>query len=113
LDGALAARAAFYAKMEQLKQYNKPLDEYIAINNSPAWPDEGIQQPTVLGEANYGHKRKHIRNEDGEGKETERWITPTQVTGLADYVYLQAYCHLREDERSFRLDRIVDVRVKV
>lgn len=33
--------------------------------------------------------------------------------GLADYVYLQGYCHLREDERSFRLDRIVDMRVDV
>jgi DNA polymerase III epsilon subunit family exonuclease len=113
LDGALAARAAFFAMMEQLKQYNKPLDEYIGIYNSPAWPDEGIQLPTVLGEAIYGEKRMHIRYVDGEGKETERWITPKQVTGLADYVYLQAYCHLREDERSFRLDRIVDVRVKV
>lgn len=32
---------------------------------------------------------------------------------LADYVYFQAYCHLREDERIFRLNRIVDVRVVV
>jgi len=113
LDGALAARAAFFAMMEQLKQYNKPLDEYIGIYNSPAWPNEGIQLPTELGEAIYGEKRMHIRYVDGEGKESERWITPKQVTGLADYVYLQAYCHLREDERSFRLDRIVEVRVEV
>jgi DNA polymerase III epsilon subunit family exonuclease len=113
LDGALAARAAFFAMMEQLKQYNKPLDEYIGIYNSPAWPDEGIQLPTVLGEAIYGGKRMFIRYVDGEGKESERWITPKQVTGLADYVYLQAYCHLREDDRSFRLDRIVEVKVEV
>ena len=35
-----------------------------------------------------------------------------QVLGLSDYIYLQAYCHLREAERSFRLDRIVEVRVE-
>ena len=35
-----------------------------------------------------------------------------QVLGLSDYIYLRAYCHLREDERTFRLDRIVEVRVE-
>jgi len=113
LDGALAARAAFFAMMDQLKQYNKPLDEYIGIYNSPAWPDEGIQLPTVLGEAIYGGKRMFIRYVDGKEKESERWITPKQITGLADYVYLTAHCHLRDAERNFRLDRIVEVKVEV
>jgi DNA polymerase-3 subunit epsilon len=112
LDGALAARAVFFAFMEQMKQFNKPLDEYIGIYNSPAWPNEGIQLPTELGEAIYGDKRIFIRYVDGGGKETERWITPKQVMGLKDYVYLQAYCHLRNDERNFRLDRIVLVEVE-
>jgi len=53
-----------------------------------------------------------IKYVDGDGEVTERWITPKQVMGLKDYVYLQAYCHLREGERSFRLDRITDVRVE-
>jgi predicted DNA-binding transcriptional regulator YafY len=35
-----------------------------------------------------------------------------QVLGLSDYIYLQAFCHLREAERSFRLDRILDVSVE-
>ncbi|HUG33598.1 MAG TPA: exonuclease domain-containing protein [Anaerolineales bacterium] len=111
-DGALAARGIFFAMMEQLKGFNKPLDEYIGIYNSPAWPNEGIELPTELGEAIYSNKRMFIRYVDGDGEETERWITPRQVTGLKDYVYLQAYCHLREDERSFRLDRIVHVEVE-
>jgi len=112
LDGALAARGIFFAMMEQMKQFNKPLDEYIGIYNSPAWPDEGIELPTELGEAIYSNKRMFIRYVDGDGGETERWITPKQVMGLKDYIYLQAYCHLREDERSFRLDRIVEVKVE-
>jgi len=98
--------------MEQMKQFNKPLDAYIGIYNSPAWPNEGIQLPTELGEAIYSNKRMFIRYVDGDGEETERWITPRQVMGLKDYVYLQAYCHLRNDERNFRLDRIVEVKVE-
>jgi len=112
LEGALAARGIFFGMMEGLKEFNKPLDEYIGIYNSPAWPDEGIQLPTELGEAIYSNRQIFIRYIDGEGNETERWITPRRVTGLADYVYLQAYCHLRQDERSFRLDRIVDVKME-
>ena len=112
LDGALAARGIFFAMMEQMKEFNKPLDDYIGIYNSPAWPSEGIELPTELGEAIYSNRRMFIRYVDADGEETERWITPKQVTGLKDYIYLQAYCHLREDERSFRLDRITEVRVE-
>src|SRR5258706_11393537 len=112
LDGALASRSIFFAMMEQLKQFNKPLDDYIGIYNSPVWPNEGIQLPTELGEAIYSNKKLFIRYIDGEGEETERWITPKQVMGLSDYVYLQAHCHLRNAERNFRLDRIVEVQVE-
>jgi DNA polymerase III epsilon subunit len=113
LNDALTLRGVFFAMMEALKQFNKPLDDYIGIYNSPAWPNEGIQLPTELGEAIYSNKRLVIKYIDGEGEQTERWITPKQVMGLADYIYLQAHCHLRHAERSFRLDRIVQVMVEV
>jgi len=113
LDDALTARGIFFAMMEALKGFNRPLDDYIGIYNSPAWPNEGIQLPTELGEAIYSNRRLFIKYIDGDGEETERWITPKQVMGLADYIYLQAHCHLRKAERSFRLDRIVQVMVEV
>jgi DNA polymerase III epsilon subunit len=113
LDDALTLRGVFFAMMEQMKSFNKPLDDYIGIYSSPAWPNDGIQLPTELGEAIYSNKRLFIKYIDGEGEETERWITPKQVMGLADYIYLQAHCHLRNAERSFRLDRIVQVMVEV
>ncbi|MEP6894665.1 MAG: exonuclease domain-containing protein [Chloroflexota bacterium] len=112
LNDALTARSIFFNMMEGLKEFNKPLDEYIGIYNSPVWPNEGIQLPTELGEAIYSQKRLFIRYIDGEGEETQRWITPKQVMGLSDYVYLQAHCHLRNAERNFRLDRIVEVQVE-
>ena len=113
LDDALTARSIFFAMMDGLKQYNRPLDDYIGIYNSPVWPNDGIQLPTELGEAIYSNKRIFIRYVDGDGNMSERWITPKQVMGLADYVYLQAHCHLRNAERNFRLDRIVEVKIEV
>ena len=112
LDDALTLRGVFFGIMDRLKQFNKPLDDYIGIYNSPAWPNEGIQLPTELGEAIYSNRRLFIKYIDGGGEETQRWITPKQVMGLADYIYLQAHCHLRNAERSFRLDRIVEVQVE-
>ena len=113
LDDAHTARNVFFAMMDGLKEFNRPLDEHIGIYNSPVWPDEGIQLPTELGEAIYSQKNLLIRYVDGDNNQTERWITPRQVMGLADYVYLKAYCHLRNAERNFRLDRIIEVRVEV
>jgi predicted DNA-binding transcriptional regulator YafY len=98
--------------MDALKPENRPLDDYIGIYSSPAWPSDGIQLPTELGEAIYSGRRLHIIYVDGSGERTRRWITPIRVLGLSDYIYLQAFCHLRKAERSFRLDRIVELAVE-
>lgn len=42
----------------------------------------------------------------GLGGESERIITPRYTTRYQGSPYLVAYCHLRDDMRSFRLDRI-------
>jgi DNA polymerase III epsilon subunit-like protein len=110
---ALTAKNIFFAMMDSLKSNGKPLDEYIGIYNSPAWPDEGVQLPIELGEAIYSGKRLFLRYLDKNGEISERWISPQKVIGLTDYVYLQAYCHSRQAERTFRLDRILDIAVEV
>ena len=112
LSDALTARLVFFQMMDALKVEDRPLDDYIGIYSSPAWPNDGIQLPTELGEAIYSGRRMHITYVDGSGERTSRWITPMQVLGLADYIYLQAFCHLREAERSFRLDRIVEISIE-
>lgn len=113
LADAHTDRAIFFQMMDALKSENRALDEFIGIYNSPAWPNAGIQLPVELGEALESGRRVHITYVDGGGERTRRWVTPTQVLGLADYLYLQGYCHLREAERSFRLDRIVELSVEV
>jgi len=32
---------------------------------------------------------------------------------LSDYLYLHGHCHLRNAERSFRLDRVIKIGVEV
>jgi len=112
LADALTDKGVFFGMMDSLKPTGKALDDFIGLYNSPAWPNDGIQLPTALGEAIYGGKRLQITYVDRDGERTTRWITPIQVMGLADYIYLRAHCHLRNDERTFRLDRIVEIRVE-
>jgi len=110
---ALTAKNVFFAMMDSLGSMGKQLEDFIGIYNSPAWPEEGIQLPLELGEAIYSGRRLFIKYMARDGDVSERWITPKQVIGLSDYIYLQAYCHTREAERTFRLDRILNVAVEL
>jgi DNA polymerase-3 subunit epsilon len=110
---ALTAKNLFFAMMDALKPNGKPLEDYIGIYNSPAWPQEGVYLPTELSEAIYSGRRLFIKYMDKKGEVSERWITPIEVLGLSDYIYLKAFCHTREAERTFRLDRIIEVAVEV
>jgi DNA polymerase-3 subunit epsilon len=112
LADALTDRLVFFALMVIAQGLGRPLQDFIGLYNSPARPSEAIELPTELAEAIASGKQLHIAYVDGEGKKTQRMITPIQVLGLADYIYLRAYCHLRKAERSFRLDRILDVIVE-
>ena len=110
---ALTVKNLFFAMMEALKSEGKPLEDYIGIYNSPAWPPEGVYLPAELSEAINSGKRLYIKYMDKKGEVSERWITPTEVLGLSDYIYLKAYCHTRQAERTFRMDRIIEVAVEV
>jgi DNA polymerase III epsilon subunit family exonuclease len=110
---ALTAKNVFFAMMDALKPNGKPLEDYIGIYNSPAWPQEGVYLPTELSEAIYSGRRLFIKYMDKKGETSERWITPIEVLGLSDYIYLKAFCHTRNAERTFRLDRIIEVAVEV
>jgi len=52
--------------------------------------------------------RHYSRRDD---RETEREISPQRLVHYRDNWYLDAYCHLREDLRSFAVDAIRDARL--
>jgi DNA polymerase III epsilon subunit family exonuclease len=110
---ALTVKNVFFAMMDALKPNGKPLEDYIGIYNSPAWPPEGAYLPIELSEAINSGKRLFIKYMDKDGEISERWISDVEVLGLADYIYLKAFCHTRNAERTFRLDRIIEVAVEV
>lgn len=111
LADALTGKNVFFALMEAFKPV-RPLDDFIGLYNSPAWPNDGIRLPVEWNEAIFSGKRIRIVYVDKNGERTERAITPLQVIGLSDYIYLQAWCHLRNGERSFRLDRVLEMQVE-
>lgn len=113
LGDALICRGVFFEMMEAIQPQDGKPDEFIGIYNSPTWPNDEIQLPVELDEAVHSGKRLFIDYIDGKGQHSERWVTPYQVIGLSDYLYLRGHCHLRKAERTFRLDRVVKVSIEV
>lgn len=112
LGDALLCRGVFFGMMDAIEPPDGNIEEFIGIYNSPSSPDEAIHLPVSLSEAVKSGVRLRIHYIDGRGQVTERWVTPYRVIGLSDYLYLHAHCHLREAERSFRLDRIISINIE-
>ena len=96
----------FLVKLKRL-----PLDELVGVYDPPAAAPELFDLPPLIQEALASKKRLFIRYVDKKGRETQRWITPRQVLALDDYIYVSAHCHLRDEDRSFRLDRIAEMKL--
>lgn len=60
----------------------------------------------ALGEAAQRCRRVWLRYADGRGIETEREFDPYGLVYVAGRWYAAGHCHLRQDMRVFRLDRI-------
>jgi hypothetical protein len=51
-----------------------------------------------------------IKYIDADGEVTERIIEPLKLYQSGERHYIKAFCHLRGEERSFRLDRIIEMK---
>jgi DNA polymerase-3 subunit epsilon len=69
-----------------------------------------IPLPPTLSEALANGLSLEIRYVSVGLEVSVRRIDPIAVVPNRDYLYLRAYCHLRQDERTFRLDRIMEMR---
>jgi DNA polymerase III epsilon subunit family exonuclease len=68
-----------------------------------------IVLPPEIEEALEENKAVVIPYIDAKGQETARMVTPRRVLATSDVVYLVSYCHMRQAERHFRLDRIIAI----
>lgn len=71
--------------------------------------DDPPPLPSAIVDALDGRRRLRLRYLTGGFIETVREVEPLEILPFGDYLYLRAYCHLRQDERTFRLDRILEM----
>lgn len=62
---------------------------------------------TTLQEALQTGSLVHLRYQAGNAAETDRVVQPLELCYERGRGYLRAFCHLRQDERNFRFDRIL------
>ena len=99
------------------------LARFAAILGSGEHPQDEVarrvrvlrQAARAMGEAHFAlvaqgvlkRKRLRIRHYNRmEDRETERAVSPQRLVHYRDNWYVDAYCHLREDLRSFAVDAI-------
>ncbi len=59
-------------------------------------------------------RRLHITYIDDSGNQTQRWIDVEQRFSLNSgntWHYVEAFCHLRKEKRTFKVDRIKGARI--
>lgn len=110
LDDAFTTRQVLKHFSRKLK--SAEIEYAIAPYYPPVASPQELSLPPVIEEALQSQKRLFIRYVDRKGDISERWVTPKQVLALNDYIYLVAHCHLRDDERNFRLDRIEQMEIE-
>lgn len=77
---------------------------------SPFCPIQGL--PPLIEQAVRAQSALRIRYKGSDGRESHRVVQPRKVTLREQATYLVAFCHLKQEERTFRLDRIVDLRIE-
>jgi predicted DNA-binding transcriptional regulator YafY len=92
------------------------VDDVLAAVAPPSqgWLTGHPPDPTVLSALASGvveRRRCRVRHRGGDGTTTVREVNPYGVAVVHGWCYVHGWCHLRQDRRTFRLDRIdrVDV----
>ena len=106
LGDALATFEVFQRFVGDSKSDRPTVGDWLRAQGGPGWrlvpeaveltPDHPLVQAIEHGTA------LRVRYTDGRGTVSERTIVPLRLSG----VHLNAWCHLRETDRNFRVDRI-------
>ncbi len=121
LGDAITTREVYLRFVEDLWQKGvRTLGELLSVQGGslgeavrPARLPPDLPLPPTIAEAMEGGKRLYLAYVDGKGEKTERWVTPQEITANGDTLYLVAFCHLRDEVRQFRLDRIIEMKIEI
>jgi predicted DNA-binding transcriptional regulator YafY len=72
---------------------------------------EAVALPPLLSEALSNSLSLEIHYMTPTQAVSVRRVDPIAVVPNRDALYLRAYCHLRQEERTFRIDRIIQMRI--
>ncbi len=105
VEGALAKTERVMP--EKLLHQVRSLQEAITFNVTPppVLPEFGYV--TTLSSAVQQRRQVWLRYQSWQGDESERDFDPYGIVFNEGYWYTAGYCHLRQDLRTFRLDRIL------
>jgi DNA polymerase III subunit epsilon len=78
-----------------------------SVSAPEAREDETV--PAVIRQAIREQRVLWIRYRAQSGEETARFVRPLAVRGLGDERVLLAYCLLKDAQRTFRLDRVLEM----
>lgn len=119
VDDSLAAMGVFLRCVERIDSQGemnyedfemgfslRALLELERSSGELLWP-EGFD---LLREAFESSRRVSIVYRSGGGVTSRRVIAPTGLVMIGGSVMLEAWCYLREEDRTFRFDRILEMR---
>ena len=96
------------------RENNLTLNQIMNIDTSMLSLNTGellLEKPFYpLTNALKSQKKVKIVYEDRNGLISVRKITPLAISLFRSRVMIEAFCHMSQDERKFRLDRIVEIR---
>lgn len=87
------------------------LGQLIAFQGGPIpYPaSRAVPLPPTIAEALESGGMVRMRYVDARGRETERVVRPLRVNAERGQLYLIAHCYRRDELRTFRLDRVVEL----
>ena len=107
VEGALAKTERVMP--EKLLKQARALQEAITFNVVPSPFKLQNEFVVILSSAVQQRQRLRLRYLSWRGDESERAYDPYGILFNEGYWYTSGYCHLRQDLRTFRLDRIVSI----
>lgn len=105
VEGALAKTERVLP--EKLFHQARSLQEAITFNVTPRPAFLQNDSVIVLSTAVQQRRQVRLRYQSWGGQDSERAFDPYGIVYNEGYWYTAGYCHLRQDLRTFRLDRIL------
>lgn len=110
VEGALAKVERVLPPM--LQERVRAVQETLSLTFPPTSTTPSIETLLTLCNAAQQERQVSLSYQTWEGKESAREVDIYGVVYRAGYWYCTGYCHLRQDLRVFRLDRIGSVEMR-